>query len=44
MQRINRKTIKIMKKLLSVMLLAVVAMTAMAQKEIVWENPTAFMG
>ena len=26
------------------MLLAVVAMTAMAQKEIVWENPTAFMG
>ena len=33
-----------MKKILSSLLLAVVAMTAMAQKEIVWENPTAFMG
>ena len=33
-----------MKKLLSIMLLALVGMTAMAQKEIVWQNPSAFMG
>ena len=33
-----------MKKLLSMMLLTLVGMTAMAQKEIVWQNPSAFMG
>ena len=33
-----------MKKLLSAMLFALVALTATAQKQIVWENPSAFMG
>lgn len=33
-----------MKKLLSTMMLVLVAMTAQAQKEVVWENPSAFTG
>ena len=33
-----------MKKLFAFALFAVFAMTAVAQKQVVWENPTAFMG
>jgi len=33
-----------MKKLFAFALFAVFAMTAVAQKPVVWENPTAFMG
>ena len=33
-----------MKKLLSTIMLALVGMTAQAQKEVVWQNPSAFMG
>jgi thiol-disulfide isomerase/thioredoxin len=33
-----------MKKLLSTLMLVLVAMTARAQKEVVWENPSAFTG
>ena len=33
-----------MKKLLSTLLLALVAMAGQAQKKVVWEHPSAFMG